>query len=324
MSGAVSPASIHPSVFVAPGAIVLGDVTIGPRASVWFNTVVRGDSAPVVIGADSNLQDNSVVHEDEGFPARVGERVTVGHRSIVHGCVIEDDCLIGMGSVILTGARIGTGSLVGAASLVREHQIIPPGSLVIGSPARVVGPVNPQHRAAIRAGATHYAELARTYMEHGLARSANEQRAVTGDAGPMTRREWRSLVLILEEGPRWVAAREARGALAGMAERLPRLAALDRERLALARAITGSEAAFEAAARPARARPPDPGPDPDEWPEARAQLCRLLEVLGPETWTRIAGHPDRGAMTLGDSVRDWVEGELAWRGEVVLPRPGPA
>jgi carbonic anhydrase/acetyltransferase-like protein (isoleucine patch superfamily) len=320
MSGAVTPASIHPSVFVAPGAIVLGDVTIGPGASVWFNTVVRGDSAPVVVGADSNLQDNSVVHEDEGFPAQIGERVTVGHRSIVHGCVIEDDCLIGMGAVILTGARIGTGSLVGAASLVREHQIIPPGSLVVGSPARIVGPAGPQHRAAILNGATHYAELARTYMGLGLARSAGEHRAVTGDPGPMTRREWRSLVLALEEGPSWVAGRAASAAIPGWAERSSRLAALDRERLALVVAIARGETVLDAAAT----APPREPPDSEGWPDARARLCRLLESLGPEAWVRIAGHRERGAMTLGDRVRDWVEDDLAWRSGIAAPRSGRA
>ena len=99
-----------PTAFVAPGAVVVGDVTLGAGASVWFNCVVRGDSAPVRVGENTNIQDLSVVHEDAGLPAELGARVTVGHRALIHGCVVEDDCLIGMGAVILSGARIGRGS----------------------------------------------------------------------------------------------------------------------------------------------------------------------------------------------------------------------
>ena len=106
---------------------------------MWFNTVVRGDSERIEIGSHTNVQDNSTVHVDEGMPALVGNRVTVGHRAIVHGCVIGDDVLVGMGAVVLSGARIGAGSLIGASALVRENEVIPPGSLVLGSPAKVVG-----------------------------------------------------------------------------------------------------------------------------------------------------------------------------------------
>src|SRR5262249_5708342 len=128
---------LHPTAFVAPGAVVVGDVTLGARSSVWFNTVVRADSDRVEIGEDTNVQDNSTVHQDEGMPALVGARVTVGHRAIIHGCVIEDDCLIGMGATVLSGARIGKGSLIGAGALVKEGQVIPAGSLALGTPARV-------------------------------------------------------------------------------------------------------------------------------------------------------------------------------------------
>ena len=150
---------IHPSAFVAPGAVVVGAVSLAARSSVWFNTVVRGDTARIEVGEGTNLQDNTVVHVDQGQPALIGAGVTVGHRAIVHGCVIEDDCLIGMGSIVLSGARIGHGSLVGAGALVREGQDIAPGSLVVGAPARVVGPVSESHREAIRNGAAHYAEI---------------------------------------------------------------------------------------------------------------------------------------------------------------------
>jgi carbonic anhydrase/acetyltransferase-like protein (isoleucine patch superfamily) len=120
-----------------------------------------------------------VIHVDEGQPARIGARVTVGHRALVHGCVIDDECLIGMGAVILSGARIGSGSLVSAAALVREGQEIPPGSLVVGVPARVVGPVSEAHTRAIRRGWTHYVELAQRYQSWGHARAqdgAGEER----------------------------------------------------------------------------------------------------------------------------------------------------
>ena len=160
---------LDPTVYLAPGAIVCGDVTIGAHSSVWFNSVLRGDSDRIVIGAHSNVQDLAMVHLDEGFPALIGDRVTIGHRAIVHGCVIGDDCLIGMGAIILSGARIGAGSLIGAGALVRERQEIPPGSLVVGSPARVAGEVKPAHREAIVRGAAHYAELARDYRAKGMA-----------------------------------------------------------------------------------------------------------------------------------------------------------
>jgi carbonic anhydrase/acetyltransferase-like protein (isoleucine patch superfamily) len=161
---------IDPTAFVAAGAVVVGNVRLGPRSSVWFQCVLRGDSAPISVGEDTNIQDGSVVHVDEGQPARIGARVTVGHRAIVHGCVIEDECLIGMGAVILTGARIGSGSVVGAAALVCEGQQVPAGSLVLGVPARVAGVVTEAHREAIRRGWTHYVDLAQHYRGAAEAR----------------------------------------------------------------------------------------------------------------------------------------------------------
>lgn len=324
MSHVARPASIHPTVFVATGAVVLGDVTLRARASVWFNTVIRGDSAPVVVGEDTNLQDNSVVHEDEGLPALIGARVTVGHRAIIHGCVIEDDCLIGMGSVVLSGARIGTGSLVGAASLVREHQSIPAGSLVVGSPARVVGPVSAGHRAAIRNGAAHYAELARFYMTRGLGRGADPAGDVANHRGPMTRREWQDLLERLDEGPAWVAARARPGAPAPAA--LLELASLDRD--LRMRAI---DAALREPSPPlmdpsAFARPQGVAAmEPSQaWREARLALCAKLESLGPGEWSRPIGHPTRGAMPLADWVREWVDQDLDLRRDMMRRREGPA
>jgi carbonic anhydrase/acetyltransferase-like protein (isoleucine patch superfamily) len=153
---------LHATAFIAPGAVVVGDVTLGARSSVWFNAVLRGDVDRIEVGEDSNIQDGSVVHMDEGSPALIGARVTIGHGAIIHGCVIEDDCLIGMGAVVLSGARIGAGSLIGAGALVREKQSIAPGSVALGMPAKVAGPVTEAHRAGMRRGQEHYVALGRT------------------------------------------------------------------------------------------------------------------------------------------------------------------
>lgn len=151
---------IDPTAFIAPGAWVVGDVTLGPRASVWYATVLRGDMDRIVVGAESNLQDGVVVHVDEGLPALIGARVGVGHRAVIHGCTVEDDCLVGMGSVLLNGAVIGTGSVVAAGAVVREGMVVPAGSLVMGVPARVVRPVDAALRARTRGTVEHYLALA--------------------------------------------------------------------------------------------------------------------------------------------------------------------
>lgn len=139
---------------------MLGDVTLGPRASVWYQAVLRGDMAPIVVGEATNLQDGTIVHVDEGKPALIGARVGVGHRAILHGCVVEDECLIGMGSILLNDVRVGTGSVVAAGAVVREGMVIPPGSLVMGVPARVVRHVDDGLRARIRGTWEHYVEQA--------------------------------------------------------------------------------------------------------------------------------------------------------------------
>ena len=152
---------IDPSVFIAPGATVVGDVTIGKEASVWYHSVVRGDMEPISIGAQTNIQDLSVLHVDEGLPCVVGNRVGVGHRAILHGCTVEDDCLIGMSSVLLNGVRVGAGSVVGAGALLTENTVVPPGSLVLGVPAKVVRDVDDELRMRISETVRHYLELAR-------------------------------------------------------------------------------------------------------------------------------------------------------------------
>lgn len=147
---------IDPTAFIAPGAVVLGDVTLGPHASVWYQAVLRGDMAAIVIGAETNIQDGTIVHVDEGKPATIGARVGVGHRVILHGCTVEDECLIGMGSVLLNGVVIGTGSVVAAGAVLPEGMVVPPGSVVMGVPATVARPVDDVLRARIRGTWEHY------------------------------------------------------------------------------------------------------------------------------------------------------------------------
>ncbi len=145
-------------VFVAWNAEVAGQVTLGDRVSVWFGAVLRGDVDRIVIEEGSNIQDGCIMHADKGVPCRVGKRVTVGHRAVLHGCVVEDDCLIGMGAIVLDNAVIGAGSVVGAGALVTQGKQFPPRSLIIGSPARAVRQISDDDLAAMRAGALHYEE----------------------------------------------------------------------------------------------------------------------------------------------------------------------
>jgi carbonic anhydrase/acetyltransferase-like protein (isoleucine patch superfamily) len=146
-------------VFVAWNAEVAGDVTMGKDCSVWFAATARGDMAPIRIGTGSNLQDGAVVHVDSGVPATVGDYVTVGHRAVLHGCTVEDGCLVGMGAIILNGAVIGEGSIVGAGALITEGKHFPPGSLIIGMPARAVREVSDAEREHIRENVRHYIDL---------------------------------------------------------------------------------------------------------------------------------------------------------------------
>jgi carbonic anhydrase/acetyltransferase-like protein (isoleucine patch superfamily) len=154
---------VDPAAFAAPTSVILGDVRVAEGASVWYHTVLRGDSESISIGAGSNVQDNCTVHADPGFPAVVGAGVTVGHNTVLHGCVIEDDVLVGMGATVLNGARIGTGSLVAAAALVPQGMVVPPGSLVAGVPAKVRRQLSAEERDVIRLNAEHYVSLAEVH-----------------------------------------------------------------------------------------------------------------------------------------------------------------
>ncbi|MFF9564911.1 gamma carbonic anhydrase family protein [Leifsonia sp. NPDC014704] len=151
--------------WVAPGATLIGDVTLHPGASVWYGAVARADNAPIVIGRDSNLQDNVSAHVDPAFPLTVGERVSVGHNAVLHGCTIEDDVLIGMSATILNGARIGTGSLVAAGAVVTQGADIPPRSLVAGVPAKVRRELTDDELQGIAQNAAVYLEKTRQHRE---------------------------------------------------------------------------------------------------------------------------------------------------------------
>jgi len=154
---------IHATAFVAPTAVIMGDVTLGEESSVWYTAVLRGDMAAIRIGARTNIQDGTIVHVDEGVPCTVGARVGVGHRVILHGCTVGDDCLIGMGSILLNGCQIGTGSVIAAGAVVPEGMEVPPGSLVMGVPGRVVRPVDPELARRIAGTWAHYVEQAKAH-----------------------------------------------------------------------------------------------------------------------------------------------------------------
>jgi carbonic anhydrase/acetyltransferase-like protein (isoleucine patch superfamily) len=159
---------VDQEAFVAPMSVVLGEVTLQPGASVWYGAVLRAECGPIVIGADSNVQDNCTLHVDPGFPVTVGERVSIGHNAVVHGATVEDDCLVGMGATILNGAVIGAGSLVAAQALVPQGMRVPPGSLVAGVPAKVKRELTSEEREGISLNGTLYVELAKGHREaHG-------------------------------------------------------------------------------------------------------------------------------------------------------------
>lgn len=157
---------IHAAAYVAPGAVVLGDVTLCEGSSVLFNAVVRSEHDVITIGARSNIQDNCTLHTDGGFPLTLGEGCTVGHGAILHGCTIGDNTLIGMGSIVMNGAVIGKNCVVGAGALVTQGTVIPDGSLVLGSPAKVRREVTEEEIAANRRSAAHYVAEAAAYRAY--------------------------------------------------------------------------------------------------------------------------------------------------------------
>lgn len=154
---------VHASAYVADSAQVMGAVTLSADSSVWFQTVLRGDTERITVGPGSNVQDGSVLHTDVGYPLVIGERVTIGHGVMLHGCTIGDESLIGIGAVVLNGARIGKHCLVGAGSLVTEGKEFPDGSMILGSPAKVVRQLTPEQIEGLRRSAQHYMDNARRY-----------------------------------------------------------------------------------------------------------------------------------------------------------------
>lgn len=154
---------IAKSAFIAPDAAVYGDVRIGEECSVWFHATVRAGAGSVLIGARTNVQDNCVIHVDKGFDVRVGENVTIGHSAIVHGCTVGDNSLIGMGAILLNGASVGKNCIVGAGALVTQGMVVPDGSLVLGSPARIVRRVRQEELEANLKNARHYVEEEKEY-----------------------------------------------------------------------------------------------------------------------------------------------------------------
>ncbi len=154
---------IAATAWVHPTAVLIGQVTLGDDVSVWPGAVLRGDRDAIVVGAESNVQDGAVLHCDPGMPCVIGRRVTIGHRAVVHGCSVEDGALVGIGAVVLNGAVIGAGSLVAAGAVVGEGKRIPPGSLVVGVPARVLRPLNEDQAARVAKGYATYVALKDSY-----------------------------------------------------------------------------------------------------------------------------------------------------------------
>ena len=159
---------IHSSAFVAGNATVIGDVQLGEESSVWYQCVLRADINRIVIGRGSNIQDGAVVHLADEFGVEVGEYVTVGHKAILHACTIGDEVLVGMNAVVLDGAEIGARSIIGAGALVTGGKKFPPGSLILGSPAKVVRELSVEDQAGIRVWADRYVQLSREYLRRGV------------------------------------------------------------------------------------------------------------------------------------------------------------
>jgi carbonic anhydrase/acetyltransferase-like protein (isoleucine patch superfamily) len=152
--------AIDPTAWVAPNATIVGSVTLGRESSVWYAAILRGDGEQISIGDRTNLQDGTVVHTDPGFPVRVGNGVSIGHRAILHGCTVEDGVLVGMSAVLMNGVVVGEGSIIGAGALLPEGMVVPPRSLVVGIPAKVRRELAPEEAATIKNNADSYVALA--------------------------------------------------------------------------------------------------------------------------------------------------------------------
>ncbi len=158
--------NIHPDAWIAENAVIIGDVEIGPKVNIWYDVVIRGDTNRIVIGAETNVQDGTVIHAEtlEG-PTLIGKRVTIGHSAIVHGCIVEDEALIGMGAIVLSYAKIGKGSVIAAGALVKEHEVVPPMTIMAGIPAKPRGTVTDEMALRASIGCDYYLELAEHYRK---------------------------------------------------------------------------------------------------------------------------------------------------------------
>jgi len=173
---------IAESAFIAPGAVVIGSVTIGEEASIWFNTTVRGDIAPIAIGARSNVQDGTLVHVNADAPVQIGEDVTIGHTAIIHGTVIEDRVMVGMGAIVMSYTRIGAGSVIAAGALISERVEVPPGAVMVGVPAKERSRLDGAQREHLEAIHGRYVAVSQTYKsELGELFAEQERSAQRGD-----------------------------------------------------------------------------------------------------------------------------------------------
>lgn len=161
------PQQIHPSVFVGQGVVIVGDVSVGEQSSVWFNSTLRADTTPVTIGTDTNIQDGCILHADPGFPTIIGNGVTLGHGAIVHGAKVGNNCLIGIRAVVLNGVVVGENCIVGANSLLTQGKVFPAGSLILGSPAKIIRLLTPEEIEGNRLTAQTYVERSRAFMKNG-------------------------------------------------------------------------------------------------------------------------------------------------------------
>ena len=157
---------IESSAWIAHDANIIGKVEILKKASVWFGATLRGDNEDILLGQGSNIQENCVLHTDHGFPLKIGQNCTIGHSVILHGCTIADNTLIGMGSTILNGAKIGTGCLIGAGSLITENKVIPDGSLVMGSPGKIIRKLDDEAKLSLISSALHYQDRAAEFSKN--------------------------------------------------------------------------------------------------------------------------------------------------------------
>lgn len=309
---------------------------------MWFSAVIRGDMDAVRMGEESNLQDGAVIHVDEGHPTKVGRRVTIGHRAIVHAATVEDGCLVGMGSIVLTGAVVGAGSLVAAGALVREGQVIPPGSLVVGAPAKVVRPLEPEHRAAIERGVDHYVALGAAYRArgYGAAFPAGRDGLVQKPLARDGEVAWFGLLSLLELSPARLAqdlesvdrARQVappRGGGWSALEVLAHLRDVEAEVYAprleqflLPAAAVGAGPIVLAGAGDVEARnaawakersyaTADLAAVLAAFARARGENLSRLEPLDPAARRAAAIHPSRGPMTLFEQVERMADHDLA-------------